>query len=167
MFGSGLVFHLLTTLFLFLAICIFYKACMHLWLAYIGYPDLYFWMSLKRSMSCLWTSMCPPRTDLDKQTYKDVLLNESFNLHDPRILQSLHDLYSCIDSNECFIISWTFHFLKINDKKFCKIIKWKYQAEFKFFKVFHSPPKTPGAWERSSQKKLWQKTLRPGKKNKK
>ena len=39
-------------------------------LAYTGYVDLYFCMSLERSMSCSWTSMCPPRTDLDKQTNK-------------------------------------------------------------------------------------------------
>ena len=44
-------------------------------LAYTGYPDLYFCMSLERSMSCSWTSMCPPRTDLDKQTNK--ILNSS------------------------------------------------------------------------------------------
>ena len=29
-------------------------------LAYTGYPDLYFCMSLERSMSCSWSSMCPP-----------------------------------------------------------------------------------------------------------
>ena len=39
-------------------------------LAYTGYPDLYFCISLERSMSCSWNSMCPPRTDLDKQTNK-------------------------------------------------------------------------------------------------
>ena len=35
---------------------------------------------------------------------KDVLLMKLCNLH---------DLYSCIDSNECFMLSWTFHFFEI------------------------------------------------------
>ena len=48
-------------------------------LAYTGYLDLYFCMSLERSIICLWTSMCPPRTDLDnqqptKQTNKHAVL---------------------------------------------------------------------------------------------
>ena len=49
-------------------------------LAYTGYLNLYFYMSLERSMSCSWTSMCPPLTDPYKQTIK--ILNSSISAKD-------------------------------------------------------------------------------------
>ena len=49
-------------------------------LAYTGYLNLYFYMSLERSMRCLWTSMCPPLTDPYKQTNK--ILNSSISAKD-------------------------------------------------------------------------------------
>ena len=49
-------------------------------LAYTGYLNLYFYMSLERSMSCSWTSMCPPLTDPYKQTNK--ILNSSISAKD-------------------------------------------------------------------------------------
>ena len=49
-------------------------------LAYTGYLNLYFYMSLERSMSCSWTSMCPPLTNPYKQTNK--ILNSSISAKD-------------------------------------------------------------------------------------
>ena len=63
---------------------IFCKASMQLislyWLSKLVPRDLYFCMSLERSMSCSWTSMCTPRTDLYKQTNK--ILNSSISAKD-------------------------------------------------------------------------------------
>ena len=43
-------------------------------LAYTGYPDLYFCMSLERSMIVHGLACVPPRTDLDKQTNKQTVI---------------------------------------------------------------------------------------------
>ena len=62
---------------------IFYKASMQLislyWLLENDL-NLYFCMSMEWSMSSSWTSMCPPQTDLYKQTNK--ILNSSISVKD-------------------------------------------------------------------------------------